>query len=631
MKVYIPFNSNDFNSVFTTLSISPCSFYPVRKYSYRRGSPSIINNNEDFLIGFTKPIFHNREFDNDFGFPILLETIIDTKDNEFFELNSGIKYYSIAKTVFLTKYFKLLFRSEKEMNETFAKSLKSIETKYVSLAKSNSEFIKQDYFVRELPKLKYPDRNSTLSFTKERILNKIWGTILGSAIACVNSTLIEWNGITNQIRLLKNVLSLYLNKIGDNNDYEKTQTLEILSKINHLFENIQNLEESIMLDSNSNISSEVLNSLKNIIIFNIPVLNLLKEGLLASSHVELPISLKIEKLQRAINSKYNSKYPNNYIERINASYVSLIESVEMEIFHLRKNNIISNDGLVTFDILDSIVEIKLPQFLNKIDSEYLRQTIFFFIQTDTILDIEYFFSNKEEILTNLAIHFKTNIKSFTSDSKERQYIAELLKSFKSLRGGFQISNIDNEVLKTLAILFTSGRDFLRFIENNEKEQINTPIIYYSIWGSIYGASIFPKTQTQLITDNSTNIKVFISELDKIVDSLAMNSFVDDVSNEHITTEMHKDSLQIEKTEVLGENKISSNLNEYNSKENSELINLILLLVKKNGKIKLTEIKAANKKFKNVDDISEIIISKLSQQIILTKDGKTRYAIFKEIN
>ena len=138
MKVYIPFNSNDFNSVFTTLSISPCSFYPNRKYSFKRASTSIINENEDFLIGFNQPIFHNRELDNDYGFPVLLETNIEISEQEFAEANSGIKYFPIEKTIFLTNDFKLLFRSEKEMNETFAKSLKSIETKYASLAKINS-------------------------------------------------------------------------------------------------------------------------------------------------------------------------------------------------------------------------------------------------------------------------------------------------------------------------------------------------------------------------------------------------------------------------------------------------------------------------------------------------------------
>lgn len=74
MKIYIPFNSNDFNSVFTTLSISPYSFYRNRKYSFKRASTSFLNESEDFLIGYEKPIFHNKEVDKDYGYPILIET-----------------------------------------------------------------------------------------------------------------------------------------------------------------------------------------------------------------------------------------------------------------------------------------------------------------------------------------------------------------------------------------------------------------------------------------------------------------------------------------------------------------------------------------------------------------------------
>lgn len=631
MKVYIPFNSNDFNSVFTTLSISPCSFYPNRKYSFKRASTSIINENEDFLIGFNQPIFHNRELDNDYGFPVLLETNIEISEQEFAEANSGIKYFPIEKTIFLTNDFKLLFRSEKEMNETFAKSLKSIETKYTSLAKINSTVLKQDFYVSKLPKLKFPSQNltsNTTTFKRERKLNKILGTILGSAIAYVNSTTKEWQEITNLIRFLNNNLSLYLNKIGDRNDFEKTQSLEIISKISRLFESIEKLEEAIMLDSN--ITSDILNSFKEFKIFNVPVFNLLIEGLLSSPKIELPISLKLEKLIRAINSKYNSKYPNSYIDRVNSAFNDLKDSIEKEIFLSRKNNVISNDGIITFDISDSNVHILLPQILNQEETEYLKQTISFFIKTDSILDIEYFFVNRKEILIELANHFKTNIKSFP-ESKERQYLIDLLKSFDSLRGGFTIAQTDNEVLKTIAILFTSGRDLLRYIENNEREQINNPIIYYSIWGAIYGASIIPKTLTEVIAESNTNLKTIISAFDHTIKTF--NSFTDNdpITNDTFVTEKVSEAVSTTTKEIQQENNIVSEPEPTYRQEFTALGQLILQTVKTHKKIKLADIKATSKKFKNLDDIEDIIKNELSQLINLTKEGRTKFATIKDNN
>jgi hypothetical protein len=631
MKVYIPFNSNDFNSVFTTLSISPCSFYPNRKYSFKRSSTSIINENEDFLVGFNQPVFHNRELDNDYGFPVLLETNFEISEQEFAEANSGIKYFPIEKTIFLTNDFKLLFRSEKEMNETFAKSLKSIETKYTSLAKINSTVLKQDFYVSDLPKLKFPSHNltsNTTTFKRERKLNKILGTILGSSIAYVNSTTKEWQEITNLIRFLNNNLSLYLNKIGDRNDFEKTQSLEIISKISRVFENIEKLEETIMLDSN--ISSDILNSFKSFTIFNVPVFNLLIEGLLSSPKIELPISLKLEKLIRAINSKYNSKYPNNYIDRVNSAFNDLKTSIEKEIFLSRKNNVISNDGIITFDILDSNVHILLPQILNQKETEYLEQTISFFIKTDSIIDIEYFFVNRKEILIELANHFKTSIKSFP-ESKERQYLIDLLKSFDSLRGGFNIAQTDNEVLKTIAILFTSGRDLLRYIENNEREQINNPIIYYSIWGAIYGASIIPKTLTEVIAESNTNLKTIISAFDHTIKTF--NSFTDNepITYDTFVTEKASEIVSTTTKDVQQENNIVSEPEPTYRQEYTSLGQLILQTVESHKKVKLADIKATSKKFKNLDYIEEIIKNELSQLINLTKEGRTKFAIIKDNN
>ena len=108
MKVYIPFNSNDFNSVFTTLSISPVSFYSGRKYSFRRATTTYLNENEDFLIGFNQCLFHTREFDKDYGFPVLIEIEIDKSESDWQKLSSEIKYTIIDNTVNLFEKFKVL-------------------------------------------------------------------------------------------------------------------------------------------------------------------------------------------------------------------------------------------------------------------------------------------------------------------------------------------------------------------------------------------------------------------------------------------------------------------------------------------------------------------------------------------
>jgi hypothetical protein len=628
MRVYIPFNSNDFNSVFTTLSISPCSFYPNRKYSFKRSTSTFLNENEDFLVGFENPIFHNREYDNDYGFPILIEIEITIKDWQI--TANGIKYVIIGTTVFLMNDFKLLFRSEKEMNEIFAKSLKSIETKYTVLAKCNSEIVKSDCFVSEMPLLQFPSVNdnfNSLVFYKERKLNRILGAFLGSSIATTNIVSKEWQEISNLLRLLNNNLSLFINKVVENNDFEKKNVFDIINQILKVHERVEILEEAIMHGSNSSFTSDLLDRLKQSKIFNISVFNLLIEGLLVTSKAELPLSLKLEKLKRAINSKVNSKYPGTYVQRINNSFSDVRSKIEEEISLSRTNNKLSIDALVRPVFLDESIEFIIPEGLLGIEKKYLEESLKYFVENDNIPDVETFFTNRKEILIKLAQHYKDTIDNFFG-SKEREYLGELLNSFDSLRGGFDISRISNEVLKSIAVLFTSGRDLFRFIENNEREEVHNCLIYYTLWGSIYGAAILPKTLTESFLEDKTNVNIFISVYADIVCDF-QNSKLEDVLVNSIpdinSLSGEKELLSTEEGSIVRDaNTVIVSMPKYISPI-STLGYQILDLVGIKRQIKLSDLKSLSRQLKTNGDVENLINSQLHDKVKIIKRGMTKYA------
>jgi hypothetical protein len=628
MRVYIPFNSNDFNSVFTTLSISPCSFYPSRKYSFKRATTTFLNESEDFLVGYEKPIFHNREHDKDYGFPVLIE--IEITESKWQTTANGLNYVIMDNTVFLLNNFKLLFRREKELNETFAKSLKSIETKYSALAKQNSEIIKVDCFVNEIPLIQFPTVNknfNSLTFFKERKLNRILGAILGSSIAYTNLTTKEWQEISILLRLLNNNLSLFLNKVSDNNEFEKKQVLEITDKILKTYETVEKLEEAIMLGSNSSFTSELLNTLKQSKVFGISAFNLIIEGLLITSKAELPLSLKLEKLKRAVNSKFNSKYPSNYIERVNDAFSDVRNKIEDEIYLSRKNNKLTIDSLVRPHFVNDKMELFIPEGLLENEQKYLLQCLKFFIETDNISDLETFFTNRKTILIDLAKHFKDTIDNFDG-SKEREYLVELLKSFDSLRGGFDISRTSNEVLKSIAVLFTSGRDLLRFIENNEREEIQHSLIYYTLWGSIYGAAILPKTLTESITEDKSNVKILISAYAETI-----GEYQKCKTESHIEIESSESKTEQEITGQIEEDSKASSIESNTVNEPADKFTLtisvlgsqIIEQVELKKKMKLAELKSISKSFKTNGDVEHLINSQLQDKIKVTKKGDTMYA------
>lgn len=628
MKVYIPFNSNDFNSVFTTLSISPCSFYPNRKFSFKRATTTFLNENEDFLVGYEKPVFHNKELDKDYGFPVLIEINVDKKESEIEITNNGLRYVIIDSTIFLLNNFKLIFRREKELNETFAKSLKSIETKYASLAKQNSFIVKEDCFVNELPLIKYPPVNpnfNSITFYRERKLNRLLGAILGSSIAYSNLTSKEWQEISILLRGLNNNLSLYLNKVNDNNEFEKKQSLEIIDKILKVHEKIEKLDEAIMLEST--ITSDFLNTLKQSKIFNISAFNLLIEGLLVLPKTDLPLSLKLEKLKRAINAKFNSKYPNNYIDRVNNAFSDVRIKIDSEINLSKKNNKLTVDDIVKPSFINNKLNFKISGNLTELESKYLVESLCFFVDNDDVTDLETFFTNRKSILIDLAKHFKVTIANF-DDSKERKYLIELLNSFDSLRGGFHTSGTNNEVLKSLAILFTSGRDLLRFIENNEREEIQNSLIYYALWGSIYGAATLPKTLTEAVTDDNSNIKSLIIAFNSVITDFGKKQ-TDEIIKEPVPTK-EVDLTINEKSEEESEqyDRESSKVNEPKfpyQQSISVLGNQLLEQVETKKKVKLSDLIKLSKSFKKNSDIEDLINSQLSDKIKVTKEGRTMFA------
>jgi hypothetical protein len=630
MKVYIPFNSNDFNSVFTTLSISPCSFYPNRKFSFKRATATFLNENEDFLVGHEKPIFHNKEFDKDYGFPVLIEIDVDKQESEVKTTNSGLRYVIIDSTIFLLNNFKLIFRREKELNEAFAKSLKSIETKYVNLAKQNSLIVnaKEDCFINELPLIKYPTVNpnfNSIIFQRERKLNRLLGIVLGSSIAYSNLTSKEWQEISILLRGLNNNLSLYLNKVSDNNEFEKKQSLEIIDKILKVHEKIENLDEAIMLEST--ITSDFLNTLKQSKIFNISAFNLLIEGLLVLPKNDLPLSLKLEKLKRAINAKFNSKYPNNYIDRVNNAFSDVRIKIDSEINLSKKNNKLTVDDIVKPSFINNKLNFKILGNLTDLESKYLVESLCFFVDNDNVTDLETFFTNRKSILIDLAKHFKVTIANF-DNSKERKYLIELLNSFDSLRGGFHTSGTNNEVLKSLAILFTSGRDLLRFIENNEREEIQNSLIYYALWGSIYGAATLPKTLTEAVTDDNSNIKSLIIAFNNVITDFGKTQ-TDEIIKEPVPTK-EVDLTINEKSEEESEqyDRESSKVNEPNVPYQTPISVLgsqVVEQVETKKKVKLSDLKTLSKTFKNNGDVENLINNQLKDKIKVTKKGQTKFA------
>lgn len=630
MRVYIPFNSNDFNSVFTTLSISPRAYYINRNYSFKRSTSSFFIESEEFLVGFEKPIFHNKTFEEDFGFPILIETELENIESTWEADQSGWNYLIIHDSVLLMNQFKLHFRSQKELDETFARALKSIETKYTVLAKQNSEVSNDYFFVEEPPRINFPIKNINLNSTTffyERTFNRLLGAILGSSISSLNTVPKQWIEITMLLRSLNNCLSLFLNKLSEDNRYEKRRAVEIIDSIKQVYESIEKIDEVLMLQGNIFLTSDLLCSLKEASAFNIPLYNFLIEGLLVTPKIKLPLALKLEKLKRNINASINLKFPNKYIERVNNSFWEIRNDIDDKIESAKKENKLTKESFVSPSFTNGKLELILPGGLAENERRYFLHTLLFFIKKDNIYDVDTFFSKRKEILKELATYFKSVFEDFDK-SEEREYLIDLHKSFDSLRGGFNISGTSNEVLKVIAILFSSGRDLSRFIENNEREEIQNSLFYYSLWGSIYGAASLPKTLTQMVTGDNKNVQILINSYSETLLDFEKNKgkcFV--LIEDNLRQLSNSGSNQIVSKSLSSETK-TNNLNEPKERyelDFSDLGKKMIEILKLKKEVMLKDLLFLSRDFKTNGDVESFIDKDLKGFLRVVKKGRVKYA------
>lgn len=496
MKIYIPFNSNDFNNIFSTLTISPVGFYPLRNFGFKRASSSIFNNLQYTLIGYNVPIFSRRDFSENDGYVINLEVESDTEYPSV--KTKGVTYYEITDTVFLFKGFRLIFRSEFELRETFARSLKSIETKFTGMAKRHSVLAKEFgdiLWVETSFKFKgKDDLRNTISFEKERRINKVLGTTLGFFIGLNNSVGGEFGKLKALKRELENLSTIFSNSVNSKTDNgEKERLLNCLNEIYSFYEHLESLNETLLLNS-IGLSSTLFSDLLSSTIYGVSILDLIKSGLTEYNFEILPMQLKIDVARRCIESKYNIKYPDSYLSRIDDILLRIRRDINDLINDKKSKKDFNEDELFILTGATPIAFKSESAILSK-EKKYLEFVIDFFVNQDYILNVETFFSERGAILSQLGNHLKLNISEF-DNSDAKKFLLNLFDSFKNLRSAFKANAIESEVFRSLAVLFTTGRDLYKYFDNviyAGVENLNVPL---SIWGSVYGYSSIPKTYTE---------------------------------------------------------------------------------------------------------------------------------------
>ena len=511
MKIYIPFNSNDFNSVFSTLSISPRRHYALRNYSYKRATQTILNPFDHILIGYNKPVFGTSDFDKDDGFTVNLEVDIQP-GTELASFSEEIIAYAIEQTIFLFSPFSLFFRNEKELLETRARTLKSLETKYAEYALTHARVVSKEeahFFNKEIESQDFhsPEFRLPANFKRERVLNKVMGAILGYGIGYKSQISPELLALKRIVKDLNNLSSLYFQHVTerDAKDY-KERLIECLKRTRFHFEKEESLDESISTISEGSEAMK-LKSLKYNTTAGYTWFQLIIEGLISKSYskvVNLPPLLLIEKSIRTISGRVYKKFPQSHIDKVEACIDELKSSINHRI------NVSTSVNSLEKNYILSIKNGKVGEIkgMKAIENNYLNEAISFLVECDFLKLPDDLQASREQFIKDIGSRFRANLSGFT-ESLERSYLRELLNSFNSLRAKFDVESVDNDVVKCLAILCTSGRDLQKYLDSVELLKIESLSIAYCIWGAAFGHSSLPKTLTESITTNSSDLEVLM--------------------------------------------------------------------------------------------------------------------------
>ena len=510
MKVYIPFNSQNFNSIFTTLSISPPMFYEERGFSYKTGYSSLLNPHPDTLLGYSKPIFHTLDIDKDGGFTVVLEVDLDVQPVDC-EID-GIRVFEIPISIYLSNRFKLWFRSKLEMDEIFAKSLKSIESKYADFAKGFSAILSKNDQV-------FIDPN-TLNFSsnpidwghrpkKERLLNKAHGIILGWGIGLQKNVSPELRKVQLLQANFQNQVSLYINKFDNKKLIEsfKKRVLESLEEISVYAAKNQSLEDELISNSKG-LTMSFLSQLKEIRLLDEPVFDIIIDGLVSSRKKNLPIQIRILKLRSLLNRNVSSTGSKWHLETVQNASFELMSALDDVIKENERHISITQKDIPLIEFRSDGFNIELPKNILDGDKELLREVLSFFSFQDDLTSPEQLFNNRTDILKELGVHLKTYYDHRWEGHEAKAFLGLLHKSFKDLRGGFG-AKTDSSTLLCLSVLFTSGRELSLYKASLKEKELNDFSIAFALWGAAYGAAAMPKTETEsLFSDDEDSIELF---------------------------------------------------------------------------------------------------------------------------
>lgn len=531
-KIYLPTSTLNFNSIMSSESVSPASFYLKRGFGYKRFEKVNPNRLDNRIVLYPKyPIFDitDKELEN---YPMVIELEPKTLKEDIVKEVDGLFY--VDETIYLNPFStKIIFRNTNEKISTISKAEPSIETKMVLVYENSFTEIENEPNIQSYKweEINIADSKEDISkyISEDRKINKLKGLLYAYLIASNKSVSQEIVALKKYTRILQNILSAIITSPDNRPTYSQQDQL------NTIYNAINNKLQSIFLSPIIKEKSEK---------YQCDFFHLLKQENIWEYWLRQNNYSKYQITPFLSPSKDKDKALSSYLQ-----------SLENQIYSFEFGQKKSKCGLSNLPELQFKRIINIPEqkdFLIKLFNEYLEEAY----------TSEEFIQSRYEFAKSGGKIFKEELNEKWDGSQWQQYINALLKNLNEF-SAFDLKSINNNTLESFAAFCQKGDPDIDKLEDYLiSNEIGDYRIAISLWGIIFGFANMPKTFTNeffLIDDLDYTSKIYkhiFNQLHniKLEDSFKQNS----IENESI-----QKTIDIQKDKIINEtnNAISQSSNQ----------------------------------------------------------------------
>jgi hypothetical protein len=535
--LYVPVSSQNFNSVFSTESISPGCFYKKRKFGSKRFYLNSANPSDDItlLYNFLPEATPISESDETYIFYIGVHR---TLLNDLIEIQSGVQeVWGCTDTIFLNFVHPVfLFISKEERNIIVAKSLASFESK--TIEKFSSRF----YIISEVGKecvpiignVFYqgkPDALIDEKIRKDELINSFKGLIYCQAISKSQLKSNKEIQLRNAIRALNNAWGAYASALSITKDQKKynsgnTGINQTQNLLNTCFDNFVSVVSQFVpaVDINQKINT-LLHS-KNLLpeeidtLFSVfdrlpevqNFLYVITEKSNPSIHFEIrSIRNEIEKVSKIalLGDAVTPKVKEKLYSKLQTCCEKTLDIARQELRSERSEIEIGKNYFVDGD------RIRFQKLGDEIDEKYavVHESIINMLRENnrgsvgevTMEQINGFIVNVGNIVKEI----------FGDQSSDRLHLVNFYQFINGKQLEFDLKQLSSSVLESFGAFVIKNKSLEELMNFGEQKYLIAPHIALEYWGVFNGFAAIGKSHTRdLMNDAVVN-----QELDKLLKEL----------------------------------------------------------------------------------------------------------------